>query len=137
MVATRGAAAAAAATGGVNVLPAVEEALGRCEFFAVDCEMTGLFLESNRSDYLDDVQDRYEKMSESTKAFIITQYGLSCFERTRDEEYSARTFNFWIFPQPAPQTLGVGSVGGRGGFAAPRDCGARPSPKHRASWARR
>ncbi|GBF97539.1 poly(A)-specific ribonuclease, partial [Raphidocelis subcapitata] len=35
-------------------------------------------------------------------------YGLSCFERTRDEEYSARTFNFWIFPQPAPQTLGVG-----------------------------
>jgi hypothetical protein len=46
-------------------------------------------------------------MSESTKSFIITQYGLSCFERTGDAAYAARTFNFWIFPQPPP-ALGVG-----------------------------
>jgi poly(A)-specific ribonuclease len=41
-----------------QVLPAVAAALRRCEFFAFDCEMTGLFLEGARSEYLDDVQDR-------------------------------------------------------------------------------
>ncbi|KIZ04038.1 hypothetical protein MNEG_3922 [Monoraphidium neglectum] len=77
--------------------------------------MTGLFLEQARSEYLDDVQDRYEKMKESSKAFLITQYGLSCFEHVPGgsggegggrEAYVARTFNFWIFPQPVPSSLG-------------------------------
>jgi hypothetical protein len=43
----------------MQVLPAVADALERCEFFALDCEMTGLFLDTNKSDYLDDVQDRW------------------------------------------------------------------------------
>jgi poly(A)-specific ribonuclease len=44
-------------------------------------------------------------MVESTRSFIITQFGLSCFERVEGgarggrEEYAARTFNFWVFPQ--------------------------------------
>lgn len=42
----------------VQVLPAVKDALDRCEFFALDCEMTGLYLDTNKGDYLDDVQDR-------------------------------------------------------------------------------
>lgn len=55
---------------------------------------------------------RYEKMCESTKSFIITQYGLSCFEKLPTSpgerpEYASRTFNFWIFPQ-------VGSPGSPG-----------------------
>ena len=58
----------AAATGTVHVdvtrenfqamLPAVKEALDRCTFFAFDCEMTGLFLDSTRHEYLDDIHDR-------------------------------------------------------------------------------
>jgi hypothetical protein len=49
----------------MQVLPAVAGALQRCEFFALDCEMTGLFLESNKSEYLDDVQDRWGHLSSS------------------------------------------------------------------------
>lgn len=40
------------------MLPAVEEALKECTFYAYDCEMTGLFLESNGHDYLDTMQAR-------------------------------------------------------------------------------
>jgi hypothetical protein len=43
---------------------------------------------------------RYTKMTESSKAYIITQYGLSCFEATGPGAYEARTFNFYLFPQP-------------------------------------
>jgi hypothetical protein len=39
-------------------------------------------------------------MTESSKAYIITQYGLSCFEATGPGAYQARTFNFYLFPQP-------------------------------------
>lgn len=39
-------------------------------------------------------------MTESSKAYIITQYGLSCFEATGPAAYEARTFNFYLFPQP-------------------------------------
>jgi hypothetical protein len=70
-------------------------------------------------------------MCESTRAFIITQFGLSCFERLPPGgaaaagaaaagggggagaggggggpgAYAARTFNFWVFPQPAPPAV--------------------------------
>ena len=39
-------------------------------------------------------------MAESSKSYIITQYGLSCFEATGPNSYQARTFNFYLFPQP-------------------------------------
>ena len=41
-----------------EMLPAVEQALKECDFYAFDCEMTGLFLDNNREEYLDDMQDR-------------------------------------------------------------------------------
>lgn len=39
-----------------KMLPAVEAALKECSFYSFDCEMTGLFLESNGHDYLDTMQ---------------------------------------------------------------------------------
>jgi hypothetical protein len=57
------------------VLPVVREALQSCDFFAIDCEMTGLFLEGGNGNgggangrgalFLDDIEDRYEEVSES------------------------------------------------------------------------
>ncbi len=41
-----------------EVLPAVKQALERCTFFAVDCEMTGLHTDGFRHEYLDDHQAR-------------------------------------------------------------------------------
>lgn len=43
---------------------------------------------------------RYSKITESSKAYVITQYGLSCFEATGPASYEARTFNFYVFPHP-------------------------------------
>jgi hypothetical protein len=40
-------------------LPSIKEALDECEFFAFDCEMTGLFLDGHKHEYLDDMQDRW------------------------------------------------------------------------------
>jgi poly(A)-specific ribonuclease len=41
-----------------DVVPAVKQALERCTFFAVDCEMTGLHTDGARHEFLDDHQTR-------------------------------------------------------------------------------
>jgi poly(A)-specific ribonuclease len=41
-----------------EVLPAVKQALERCTFFAIDCEMTGLYTDGAKHDFLDDHQSR-------------------------------------------------------------------------------
>jgi poly(A)-specific ribonuclease len=41
-----------------EVMPAVKQALERCTFFAVDCEMTGLHTDGAKNEYLDDHQAR-------------------------------------------------------------------------------
>lgn len=41
-----------------ETLPAVKDALDRCSFFAIDCEMTGLFTDGNKHEFLDDIQAR-------------------------------------------------------------------------------
>ncbi|GFR48725.1 hypothetical protein Agub_g10682 [Astrephomene gubernaculifera] len=95
------------------MLPVVRRYLGACDFFSFDCEMTGLFLEGQAEGYLDDMQDRYQRTSAAAHAFIITQFGLSCFKRTpaageaagaggaaAPPSYRAATFNFYLFPRP-------------------------------------
>jgi len=100
-------------------LPAVVKALQQCTFFAVDCEMTGLFLDNNKEDYLDEMPDRYAKMAASSSAYIVNQFGLSCFRHVSASSsrqagaaapgsssapggsgYVATTFNFYVFPEP-------------------------------------
>jgi hypothetical protein len=41
------------------MLPLVEEALKDCNFFSLDCEMTGLFVDGSKDDYLDEMCDRW------------------------------------------------------------------------------
>ena len=41
-------------------LPLLEDALQRCQFYALDLEMTGLFLPDIQETYLDDVEERYQ-----------------------------------------------------------------------------
>ncbi len=58
--------AAAAGTDHVDItrdnfnetFPLVERSLKECSFFSFDCEMTGLFLDGNKDEFLDDMQDR-------------------------------------------------------------------------------
>ena len=43
----------------VASLPLLEDALQRCQFYALDLEMTGLFLPDASETYLDDVEERF------------------------------------------------------------------------------
>eukprot|EP00798_Chlamydomonas_sp_ICE-L_P007191 gene7191-299_t len=86
-----------------EVFPMVESALKDCSFYAIDCEMTGLFLNDNKEEFLDDYQDRYSKMTNSAHNFVINQFGLSVFKPVEDgscRSYTASTFNFYVFPHP-------------------------------------
>ena len=46
-----------------DILPAVRNSLQACEYYAFDCEMTGLFTNDNQQNYLDEVEDRYAQAS--------------------------------------------------------------------------
>ncbi|KAI3424112.1 hypothetical protein D9Q98_009473 [Chlorella vulgaris] len=84
-----------------EVLPLVKQALADCQFYAIDCEMTGLFLEDNKAGPLDDIEERYsEQTLASSRAFVINQFGLSAFV-WEGGAYRPRTFNFYLFPRPS------------------------------------
>ena len=60
-----------------------------------------------KEEFLDDCSDRYWKLKESSHAYIINQFGLSCFKATSSSRlggsgtcFEASTFNFYIFPEP-------------------------------------
>lgn len=89
-----------------ETLPIVGEALGECQFYAFDCEMTGLFVsdrnglaEGKPPAYLHDMEDRYEEILQSSESFVINQFGLSTFS-WNGSSYQAKTFNFYTFPKP-------------------------------------
>lgn len=82
-----------------EMMPLVKQALEECQYYAIDCEMTGLFLEEKSGSYLDEIEDRYQEMLSSSRAFVINQFGLSAFV-WEGGAYRARTFNFYIFPRP-------------------------------------
>eukprot|EP00887_Chlorella_sp_A99_P006934 scaffold2.g6934.t1 len=62
-----------------EALPRVRAALDACDYFAFDCEMTGLFMRDDGGSYLDEIEDRYLEMVESAQGFVISQFGLSTF----------------------------------------------------------
>ncbi|KAF8061172.1 PAT17 [Scenedesmus sp. PABB004] len=80
-------------------LPAVAAALASCQFWAFDCEMSGLFLAGQEDYAADDVDDRYAKAAAAAEQFLVTQFGLSCFTWAGGA-YEARSFNFTLFPSP-------------------------------------
>lgn len=101
-----------------QTLPILKKSLEECEYVAIDCEMTGLFVDNNGTKngtndgsnhpFLQDIEDRYEDMVSSSQSFVITQFGLSAFIRASCHEqdlisapkYVARTFNIYVFPRP-------------------------------------
>jgi hypothetical protein len=106
--------AAAVATGSTTLqvtranfpeaLAQVRAALSACQFFAFDCEMTGLTLDGQEDKLLDDVFDRHERTVAAAQQFLVCQLGVSAFVWRPDGSgggsYEARTFNFYAFPTP-------------------------------------
>lgn len=92
------------------MLPAVRAACQDATFLAIDAEFTGLFPDGVHDDHLDDYEERYRKLILITQQFIISQFGLTAFKWVppsagqRVGRWEARTFNFYIFPQPNDST---------------------------------
>eukprot|EP00897_Mesotaenium_endlicherianum_P003570 jgi/Mesen1/3240/ME000187S02405 len=85
-----------------KVLPDVEEALKTCDYVAVDGEFTGLHLTPpGKEEFFDSVEQQYARIKLSAQSFLIMQFGLSMVEWSEERQCNlARTFNFYIFPQP-------------------------------------
>lgn len=84
----------------ISLLPEISETIRECDFVAIDTELSGLMRERslNRFDLPD---ERFAKAFELSRGYFIMQFGLSCFTRCQNQlEYSNRTYNFYIFPQP-------------------------------------
>ncbi|XP_061188367.1 poly(A)-specific ribonuclease PNLDC1-like [Saccostrea echinata] len=79
-------------------LPKISESISKSEFIAIDTEFTGLNLGGETKNSLfDSIEDRYNKLRESTKQFTISQIGISAFLKKNDR-YVAHTYNMYLFP---------------------------------------
>lgn len=98
-------------------LPQIEEAILGADFVSVDAEFTGKLIAALWHDRLlrhirasglfppgdrylldDDVNERYQRLRSSVKAFSVIQFGVCAFKRaSEDGHYTAWPFNFYIF----------------------------------------
>ena len=80
-------------------LSIISEAIESATILAVDAEFSGLNVKWGLENSLDTPQERYSKLKNGCKDFIIIQFGLCTFSWDRNQElYIARPFNFYIFP---------------------------------------
>ena len=81
-------------------LPTVSEAINSASLLAIDAEFSGLNVKWGVENSLDTPQERFSKLKEGSKEFIIIQFGLCTFTWDKKEElYIAKPFNFYIFPK--------------------------------------
>ncbi|KAI8146903.1 ribonuclease H-like domain-containing protein [Fennellomyces sp. T-0311] len=86
----------------VKRFPLVADAILDADCIAIDCEFSGLRLNTAPQSQFDDLQMRYEKLREASKEFSIIQYGVCAFKKTGSRQYSAKPFNFYIFGGDTP-----------------------------------
>ncbi|CAH3128604.1 unnamed protein product [Porites lobata] len=81
-------------------LATISEAIDSASFLAIDAEFSGLNVKWGVENSLDTPQERYSKLKQGSKDFIIIQFGLCTFAWDKKKEcYTAKPFNFYIFPK--------------------------------------
>lgn len=81
-------------------LPTISEAINSASLLAIDAEFSGLNVKWGVENSFDTPQERYSKLKEGSKEFIIIQFGLCTFTWDEKQElYIAKPFNFYIFPK--------------------------------------
>ena len=78
-------------------------------FWSFDLEFTGLNASSATTfDLLDTPSDRFSKVHESCRHMTVLQYGVCCFAfNPSTRRWTARPFNFWLFPDAGRGTDAV------------------------------
>uniref|UniRef100_A0A7S0QB52 Uncharacterized protein n=1 Tax=Coccolithus braarudii TaxID=221442 RepID=A0A7S0QB52_9EUKA len=78
-----------------------QESLPAADFVAIDCEMTGIILDSTtQPSWADIPQQRYQKMVRVASEFSLMQVGVCLFHKRTDGGLIARPFNFFVMPDP-------------------------------------
>ena len=85
-----------------EVLADFVEQVGRCDFVAIDTEMTGLGTSKWRKlSALDSVESRYQNAKDVAENLLVLQYGVCLFTRKGETgQLEARPYNFNVFPRP-------------------------------------
>lgn len=87
-----------------NLYPRIEETLKNATFFSMDTEFSGIKTDFHVKESLfDSPNERYVKLMNNIKPFIIIQFGLTAFQHIREQNtYSAETFCFYLLPRSIP-----------------------------------
>jgi len=81
-------------------LPEIEQAIESSTFVSIDGEFTGLTAHRGISPF-DTPAERYDKVKESVRQFLLIQFGLSTFHYDKpSNSYKNRTYNFYVWPRP-------------------------------------
>merc|ERR1712013_546516 len=81
-------------------LPEIQEAIDTASFLAIDGEFTGLNAYRGIS-HFDLPAERYDKLQESARQFLLVQFGLCTFHyEPSTDSYSNQAFNFYVWPRP-------------------------------------
>ena len=82
-------------------LPYVETSIDDAIFVSIDGEFTGLSLQDQQISSLDTLEERYEKIKNSTSKLLMVQFGLCTFHYdAKKNGYTNRAFNFYLWPKP-------------------------------------
>jgi len=91
-----------------QLMPQIEEAINTASFVTIDGEFTGLNCQGGSSPF-DLPEQRYQKLQESARHFLLIQFGLCTFHyNPKTDSYSNEAYNFYVWPRPcsrqAPDT---------------------------------
>jgi len=84
-----------------ELIPKIIKKIETCSFVAIDAEYTGLFTTNseNLNSLFDFPADRYKKLRATFPNYLISQFGLSIFEKEWDENfYHVETYNIYLYP---------------------------------------
>ena len=83
-----------------KTIPAISQAIKAAAFLAIDGEFTGLSIFPRVENSLDTPAERYYKLKEGSKDFLLIQFGLCAFTWDKEKsKYVAKPFNFYVFPR--------------------------------------
>ncbi|KAK2580021.1 hypothetical protein KPH14_012310 [Odynerus spinipes] len=87
-----------------SIYPQIKDALENATIIAIDSEFTGLESDNiSKSSLFDTTDERYAKIRRTIEPFIIIQFGITAFQRIREEnKYTAQIFNFFLLPTSIP-----------------------------------
>jgi len=81
-------------------LPDIEAAIDTASFLAIDGEFTGLNAYRGISPF-DTPSERYDKLQESARQFLLIQFGLCSFHYdSATDSFSNQAFNIYVWPRP-------------------------------------